>query len=153
MELEDIISEMDSMKKSSFESFEVKEKNLKLKLLNETAIYYQENPRAASTNGCKYIMEDGRKCAAGRLFSEQAIKEISDTHINGTNLPQTISYFSDKDIPLFKEEYQWLIGESSFLKKLQYFHDSLENWQDGELSERGVLYFQDMVHEIEEGKI
>ena len=52
-----------------FEKMEIKE--LYKQLLDETVAHYNSKNRAVFNGGCRYSIDDGRKCAIGRIMTEK----------------------------------------------------------------------------------
>lgn len=109
----------------------------KKEILEEAFEYYAADPsrRATHADGsCRYLMEDGRKCAVGRcliegkkicygglqkdpIFAETAANQIDD--IDSHLLPE----YRGHDVDFWQE--------------LQYWHDSCLNFTETGLSETG----------------
>lgn len=124
----------------------------KLDLLQETVHFYTENPRAISTSGCKYITQDGLNCAAGRLFSDEALEFAKYSGLNSTLVGQAITAFQEAGIQVFSDEYQWMEDEIKFLTRLQHLHDMPCNWdEENKLTKDGCKEVRDIRSLIKRG--
>ena len=95
----------------------------RLRILDDTAKFYNSNNRGLQPNGnCCYITPDGKRCAIGRLVStEHAVKmQIQNDSITYAALTPELSALG-----------------ILFLEKLQMFHDTEEVWNDNGLSDFG----------------
>jgi hypothetical protein len=71
---------------------------------------------------CRYLTEDGNKCAVGCLFPEGFYKK----HFEGINLEDLIENFPDDFMSAGFDLHLQLLGN------LQYFHDNAAVWLRGE---------------------
>ena len=117
-------------------SLPVKQKTKK-EILEEAFEYYAADPSRRATNAegsCRYLMEDGRKCAVGRcliegkkicygglpkdpIFAEVQAQQIDD--LDSCLLPEYRGHGVD------------------FWQELQYWHDYCGNFTETGLSEKG----------------
>jgi hypothetical protein len=89
-------------------------------VLEETLQFYWEDPerRAVSGNGnCQYITDDGRKCAVGRLLSDEQCKEL-ETFSSG----KTVEFIELPDDLLERMALPYRLA-APFLTSLQCWHD------------------------------
>lgn len=94
----------------------------KAEIINETAAYYHENPRAKSPSGkCMYLTEDGRMCAVGRCMTPEAVAAVRDICEDAAAIDE--EYGLER---LLKEEYRH--HSLYFWSDLQSFHDRNDNW-------------------------
>lgn len=115
------------------EQIEIKVK--RLELLEDTVRYYSEDTkrRAVNNGNCKYITEDGRKCAIGRLLPNDKIELLKD---------ETSSVYTF----IQREKYKNILPDNilalgiEFLRDIQYLHDTDKYWGVNELNQEGKIY-------------
>lgn len=108
-------------------------------VLTETIEYYSENPRATSVMGCRYLTEDGRMCAVGRMLKpDQKYKDldgaIDENKFEFEEVKDKLLGYVDflTSNKRFKDEYVGI--PYSFLDDLQTFHDLEGNWSKNKTS-------------------
>jgi hypothetical protein len=143
------------------------------KLLRETPKYYKTHRRGIMRNrrfgsGCAYRNKNGARCSIGRLFSDEASKDIQkyanedmtpydlyNVAIGKCIIEGGLAPSTKKEIIDLVDKYDWskvtldegvrnLLGDSptrfEFLEVLQGFHDVDEHW---EASGRGHTLTED----------
>jgi hypothetical protein len=104
-------------------------KKTKIKIIQETANFYNLNNRADNKISCRYYL-DGKMCAVGRcLNNAENFDKYAETGFT-TSIEDV--YRGDID---FKKDYK---GHSVyFWKDLQEFHDETANFTETGLSNKG----------------
>lgn len=113
-------------------------------ILQDTIHEYAADPSRSRAiledSRCSYDTPDHRRCAVGRLLTEDEIKDLRDRH----QLTRLVTIIKDvpsiAHLPLF------------FLRDLQALHDSESNWdfKEGGLTEGGILSVARILNEIED---
>lgn len=114
----------------------VKQKTKK-EILEEAFGFYSEDPsrRAINTEGtCKYLMEDGRKCAVGRCLIEGKKICYGGMEKNPIFAEIQAQQIDDLDSHLLPE---YRGHDADFWQELQYWHDNDLNFTETGLSEMG----------------
>ncbi len=106
-----------------------------LRLLNETAAFYNSSNRAISGMNCQYITNDGKRCAIGRIIS----KKLANSFENN-DLPYTCPINNSQLFTQLPKKLQVLSKE--FLLKLQELHDDPECWSDNGINSKGIEQVQ-----------
>ena len=101
----------------------------KLQILEETYNYYS-NPsnRGYDEDTCRYITQEGKMCAVGRICINP--QELESQMVGSLNLEEKLDI--DKYL---KEEY--LGHGKQFWVDLQGWHDNSTNFEEGKISENG----------------
>jgi len=137
----------------------------KLEIIEETVDFYSQdtNRRASKSNGlsgfiCSYENEFGNKCALGRCFDTENSNYSIIRYYEG-NISSLIEFLITKEgevIEKIKDEniiYQELENvllplyrghELIFWKDLQNLHDTEAFWLKKGLTEKGLIYVQDL---------
>lgn len=93
-------------------------------LVDETAEFYRKNPRAAAPDENMHFYWDedtGRKCAIGRLLTEEELIAFHENEGEGIN--DIVNARLDDELP---KSFEGLtVG---FLEELQLFHDNPDHW-------------------------
>jgi hypothetical protein len=101
-----------------------------LEVLNDTVEYYSADVkrRAIEEDGtCRFLTDDGRKCAVGRYIKEDSPDEVWKQE----GLSEDLLYTHPNCLTIEIPRIFWL--------KLQYLHDKCEFWgSETGLSEAGV---------------
>ncbi len=104
-------------------------KERQLKVLNETISFYNsDNIAMGGDKSCMYITPNGKKCAIGRLISDDLASSLEEVHSNKT----LIDIFE-----LLPKEIQEL--DKEFLSDLQMLHDYPSNWDKNGLTFEGKI--------------
>lgn len=100
-----------------------------LEIIEETIEHYKTNPRSLEkiTGHCKYLNDDGSKCAFSRCCTDEGVKRLHDLNEGHSITTNHLSYL--------KPEYQG--HDVEFWLYIQRLHDSDGNWNGNELTERG----------------
>lgn len=114
----------------------VKQKTKK-EILEEVFQYYAADPSRRATNAegsCRYLMEDGRKCAVGRCLIEGKKICFGGMQKDPIFAEIQVNQIDNLDSHLLPE-YR---GHSvDFWQELQYWHDYCGNFTETGLSEKG----------------
>ncbi len=102
--------------------------NKQLKVLNETISHYNIGNRGYS-GVCQYITGDGRKCAIGRLITDDLASNLEKNY--GGKRVNDVFKFLPKDIQELGED---------FLEYLQTLHDSRHYWNETGLTDSGKSF-------------
>lgn len=115
-------------------------KDKQLKVLNDTANYFNLNNRSVIEVGrCKYHIDGKQGCAIGRLIEDIELKKELDLLPNtGVNDNTVFNKLPDN----IKE-----LGQP-FLTDLQRLHDNVNNWDEKGLSVGGYWWFTKIKNEI-----
>lgn len=114
-------------------------------LLVSTALHYNSGNRAMGEGYlCVYRMEDGRRCAAGRMMTDAGAAIAAEQ--NTKNLVAIRNSFTDANNPggfvaLFQEKWHALVRNDDglrFVRSVQRFHDDRMNWNEAGLSGNGL---------------
>lgn len=100
----------------------------KIEIINETVQFYNSDPsrRAIEQNTCKYLADNGNKCALGRCFTEDAIAKLGNYQGSVTTLVYDLNLQEEDFQLLLKEEYR---GHSiNFWSNIQKYHDHYYFW-------------------------
>jgi hypothetical protein len=109
----------------------------------ETIAFYRDSPhlRAIDNLRCSYLMPDGRRCAVGRCVLDSKAEKLKRSwpyvRMADMQVPD-----KERDL-LLKPEYRGLPME--MWSRLQYWHDSLMNWDSNGLTERGVIEMEELL--------
>jgi hypothetical protein len=104
-----------------------------LEIINETIEHYKNNPRSIDkiTSHCKYLNDDGSKCAFSRCCTDEGVKQLHDSNEGHSVIINHLSYL--------KPEYQG--HDVEFWLGIQDLHDVNSYWEiemvDNVLTERG----------------
>lgn len=110
----------------------------RLEFLEDTVKYYSEDVsrRALDSQGsCRYITEDGRRCAIGRFIIEDHMCEVLDNSKSNT----VWSIF--KFCPHFLPKHILDLG-SDFLGSIQLLHDGIFYWHLKGITGEGKEYVE-----------
>ena len=125
----------------------------KLKLLEETKLYYSEDPLRRCTGhfGCFYSGSSNKKttslgCAIGRLIPTELAEEI-DTEFKHNEQFSGVIHIFDR-LPTELQEYG-----KSYLVQLQMFHDSDSYWNDKGITSRGESFYLQFISKIKNNLI
>lgn len=103
----------------------------RLRILDETAKFYNSNNRAVNENqSCMYKTEDNKRCAIGRLLTDEEIDPIILGHMNGRGVSMIIE---ENLLP----ERLTCLG-IAFLIDLQGLHDVRRYWDESGLTQPGL---------------
>jgi hypothetical protein len=119
-----------------FENFLVTQKTKK-EILKEAFEYYAADPSRRATNAegsCRYLMEDGRKCAVGRCLIEGKKICFGGMQKDAIFAEIQANQINNLDSHLLPEYRGHDVG---FWQELQYWHDSCLNFTETGLSEKG----------------
>ena len=113
------------------------QKDLAIKLIDETVEYYSSHPRSISEEGnnCKYVGDNDEKCAFSRCCIDDA--EYDEGRPASC---QRMKYL----LP----EYQILASKLTFWNKIQHIHDGGKNWDNSIFTKHGYDYvdrFKDFI--------
>ncbi len=112
----------------------------KIEIIDETAEFYSKNPRSNIGGSCKYLSDNGAKCAFSRCCTDEGVKTLHET-LEGKSV--TSQQFGPTDFYL-KDEYKG--HDVKFWRALQGFHDDEKNFitEGIGLSARGIERVADM---------
>ncbi len=124
----------------------MKTKAEKLKLIEETVLYYSENPlrRCINTSGnCFYFggnneVTESEGCAIGRIMPKEFAESL-DNEFKPDFIHSGVRDIFSR-LPKDVKEYG-----KSFLCDLQALHDSPSYWDKEGLTFEGGLYMEDMI--------
>lgn len=112
------------------------QKDLAIKLIDETVEYYKSNPRSINeSDNCVYIGPNGTKCAFSRVCVDDAQYD--------EGLPA-----SYQKMTYLLPEYQILRHHITFWNKLQRIHDNYKNWEGDRFTNLGdefVIKFKNYI--------
>lgn len=114
----------------------VKQKTKK-EILEEAFQYYAADPSRRATNAkgsCRYLMEDGRKCAVGRCLIEGKKICFGGMQKDPIFAEIQVNQIDNLDSHLLPE---YRGHNVDFWQELQYWHDSCLNFTETGLSEKG----------------
>lgn len=109
----------------------------KKEIILETAAFYGEDPSRRATNAegiCRYLMQDGRKCAVGRCLIEGKKICFGGRQKDAIFADIKANHIDNLDSHLLPEYRGHDVG---FWQELQYWHDSHLNFTETGLSEKG----------------
>lgn len=115
-------------------------------LLVDTVSHYNSNNRSMGADYlCVYRMEDGRRCAAGRMMTDEGVAIAAEQ--NTKNLVAIRNGFMDANDPdgfinLFQEKWHPLVRNDDglrFARSVQRLHDDRFNWNEAGLNGSGLL--------------
>lgn len=110
----------------------MKTKEDKLKLLDETAKFFNLGNRCVHHLKCRYFIEGMAGCAIGRLIEDKELcREFDRLDWPGVSNNHTFGL-----LPLDLQEY----GQD-FLSKLQDLHDIESNWDENGLNLNGKIRY------------
>lgn len=115
-----------------------------LSLLNETVEYYSADVKRRAfngKNGCHYMTHDGRKCAIGRLLTEEEMNIWKDGSLEYSQM--YIRYHTPKALLGLKVQ---------FIVALQTVHDHSVNWNNTGISQHGEQFVMMLKSKIEDGE-
>jgi len=121
----------------------MKTKEDKLKLLEETAQFYNTGNRSVIRISCRYFLPNKPGCAIGRLIADKKLCRKLDVFSDGSSVRAVFSY-----LPEDLKNYG-----VNFLEMLQELHDRESNWTETGLSALGLRHVEKMKADIEEGVI
>ncbi len=105
----------------------------------ETARHYNSNNRSQDVR-CLYLMPDGRRCAAGRMMTDEGVARAANNNGSVYVLREELgregflSIFQEKWRPLMADE-----GGMALVRSIQGLHDVGRNWTpDGLSADSGV---------------
>lgn len=109
--------------------------------------------RKDGSTTCRYITDDGRKCAVGRVMMDEHLAEANN--YNGVLDVEHLMCPNGMIDDLLKEEYRG--HPTHFWDGLQYLHDMPHFWKkrpDGteELSPDGVRFYREFKDKITESE-
>lgn len=113
----------------------------KKEIIDETVEFYSKNPRAVTKEGkCRYLTDDGIKCAVGRFFRS----EIDGRIVWGPCTSLIVTGMGKVSLDeLLKSEYTG--HEVKFWRDLQGLHDYALNWNENGLSPLGHASYQKLL--------
>ena len=126
-------------------------KALMQELLIETVLFYDSGNRSMIENGfCVYKSEGERRCAVGRILTDEAIERILlDERNTGFNASEVVRSYG----PLAFLEKWRPIAESTegmdFLGSLQNLHDGANNWNEKGISLNGEDRVRHIVKQLD----
>lgn len=100
-------------------------KETRLLILNDVVSYYNLTNRSVDSYSCLYNSPNGNHCAAARWMTNPELATEDEM----------IDY--NRNFNLLKPEAQ--LAGKSFMRKIQYLHDTRENWNVEGLSEKGQI--------------
>ncbi len=115
----------------------------KKQIIEETAAAYTDSTTALDCDSasCLYLTSDGRKCAVGRMLTEEGLEVFEGKNGLGFNASSFKEKCKERNFPfteLYKEEYRGHSGE--FLDELQQLHDLSAHWDEKGLTDDGYIY-------------
>lgn len=109
-----------------------------IQLIEETVAYYSEdvNRRSKVDKACMYLASDGRKCAVGRIMTDEALHEYGGNgcDVHGLIHEAMMGRESADWTWLIREEYREIKQLEDLLNDLQDLHDDDNYWTKGGLS-------------------
>lgn len=136
----------------------------KHRILDETIELYSDPANRAHENGkCKFITDDGRRCAIGRLLEpdlcltiENLILEEDDDIAGASGMLFELLDNSFRDA-LRSKDFDlpdFLVQNEGFFEALQFLHDMGQNWERNHgLSTLGKEHVRFMRQSIAAGRI
>lgn len=128
-------------------------KNKKLKLLEETILYYSENTlrrcrkdKTCFYDGSRNTEVESQGCAIGRILPKELAKQLDDEYTFGSKLSDVVDVYHL--LPIEIQDYG-----VQFLSRLQQIHDANDYWDGNGLTEAGKIAVQRFKYDIEENLI
>lgn len=118
------------------------EQNLANELLVQTAVHYNSKNRACDKHaGPIYKTWDERRCAVGRMMTEDGINKVIECGKNADSDVEAIVEMLGIDvfIPHWHPLLQTKKGVN-IVKQMQKLHDTDENWNEHGLTQRGMAH-------------
>ena len=118
------------------------EQNLAYELLVQTAVHYNSKNRACDRDaGPVYKMQDERRCAVGRMMTEDGINKVFECGKNANNDVKVVLEVLGIDvfIPHWRPLLQAERG-LDIVQQVQKLHATDENWNDHGLTPRGIAH-------------
>ncbi len=104
-------------------------------LLVETVRHYNSSNRSED-GSCQYLMADGRRCAAGRMMTDEGVVKASKSNNDSVYMLRGelgkevfLSIFQERWRPLLADE-----GGMALVRSVQGLHDIGRNWTPNGLS-------------------
>ena len=107
----------------------------KLEILQDFADNFVENPGNRSLNdagNCKYLSPEGKKCAVGRWFTDEALGRLGESNRTVTDVYCTEDDSDDFLMPEVRGH------EVTFWEQLQKLHDNESYWNDDRQTPTGL---------------
>ncbi len=141
----------------------------KLEIIEEVASSYTSLTRAVDPKQygtCRYLTEDGKKCAVGRALTDEAQEHLATCHspnpyadelaFNMLSLDDQhevvqngIELFDNSLDPFLKEEYKG--HDPKFWANLQNLHDNSHFWDENGLNDAGNKAKQMLINKYYNG--
>lgn len=110
-------------------------------LLAETQAHYNSSNRSQDKAlACCYSGPQDRRCAIGRIMTEDGLEKVIRARMNANNLAAVMNAFGPD---IVQEEWRPLFATKEgieFAIQVQKLHDTNENWDENGLTERGQMH-------------